>query len=191
MTRGLLNLRRLGSLWLAVLALALLAAPLHAQDDPARKAMLDKLFAELKHAPNAATAHAIDQQIWLIWMTPADPKLAARMADVIDASGSGQPRKALELLNSLVEDYPTYAEGWNQRATVEYELGDFDASLADIDKVLQFEPRHFGALSGRALIHLAQGKRVLAIKDIQEALKYHPFLAEKQLFPELEDMTRI
>jgi tetratricopeptide (TPR) repeat protein len=170
---------------------SLMAAPLRAEDDPARKAALDKLFAELKDAPNPVAAHIIDQQIWVIWMTPSDPKLAGRMSDVIEASSTGQPRKALELLNSLVVDYPTYAEGWNQRATVEYELGDYDASLADIDKVLQFEPRHFGALSGRALIHLTQGKRALAIKDIQEALKYHPFLAEKQLFPELENMTRI
>jgi tetratricopeptide (TPR) repeat protein len=190
MMRALLNLHRFASLLLAVLALALVVVPLHA-DDSTRKAALDKLFTELEAAPDAAAAHVIDQQIWMFWIVPDDPVLAARMADVINTSSEGNLRHALELLNVLVVDYPTYAEGWNQRATVEYELGDFDASLADIDKVLQYEPRHFGALSGRALIHLSQGKRALAIKDITEALKYHPFLSEKQLFPELQTMTRV
>ena len=53
-------------------------------------------------------------------------------------------------------------------------------------KVLEFEPRHFGALSGRALIYLSQGKRALALKDMSAALAVHPFLSEKQLFPELD-----
>ena len=69
---------------------------------------------------------------------------------------------------------------------------DFDASLADIDTVLRLEPRHFGALSGRALIYLQQGKRALAVKDMAAALQVHPFLNERFLFPELaQDVTRI
>ena len=77
-----------------------------------------------------------------------------------------RPRARLDLLNALVDRLPDYAEGWNQRATVYYMLGNYEASLADIDKVLEFEPRHFGALSGRCMIYLAQGKRALAIKDM-------------------------
>ena len=119
-----------------------------------------------------------------------DKDLAARMSDVMEARSMLSLTRVLELLNAVVADYPSYAEGWNQRATVYYMLGNYEASLADIEKVLQFEPRHFGALAGRCLIHLAQGKRALAIKDMQEALRYHPFLAEKELFPELQEMTR-
>jgi hypothetical protein len=71
-------------------------------------------------------------------------------------------------------------------------LDNFEASLADIDKVLEFEPRHFGALSGQALIYLAMGKRPLALKAMAAALAVHPFLNERQLFPELmQDVTRI
>ena len=103
--------------------------------------------------------------------------LAARRA--LDFTG------ALALLDRIVADYPTYAEGWNQRATLYYLTDDFDRSLADIDKVLQYEPRHFAALSGRAIIHLARNERGLALMDMRAALAIHPFLAERQLFPEL------
>ncbi len=177
---------------LALLLLVLLAPPGTAfADEAADRAQLDVLFAELLKAPDATAAHTIDQRIWEVWTSPSDPDLAARMADVIEARTMLDPKRLLELMTALVTDYPTYAEGWNQRATLYFMLGNYEASLADIEKVLQYEPRHFGALAGRALIHLSQDKRALAIKDIQQALRVHPFLPEKELFPELQEMTRI
>lgn len=173
------------------LALALPAAPVLA-DEAKDKAALDALFAELRTAPNAQAAHEIDQRIWIYWTTPSDPQLAGRMGEALAARRLGDIPGAIVLLTRLIEDYPTYAEGWNQRATMYYLLNDFEASLADIEKVLEFEPRHFGALSGRAMIYLQQRKRALAIKDMAAALALHPFLNERQLFPELlQDVTRI
>lgn len=173
--------------WLA----ALLAAPILA-DEARDKAALDRLFAELRQAPDAETAHEIDHKIWICWTTPSDPMLALRISDVLEARRAGDVPAAIELADGLIKDYPAYAEGWNQRATLNFMVGNFDASLADIEKVLQLEPRHFGALSGRALIHLQQGKRALAIKDMAAALELHPFLDERRLFPELvQDVTRI
>jgi tetratricopeptide (TPR) repeat protein len=172
-------------------ALALLAGPAPA-DEAKDKASLDALFSELRLAPDAQTAHEIDQRIWIHWMTPSDPTLAGRMGEAMAARRLGDIPGAIVLLTRLIADYPTYAEAWNQRATMFYLINDFEASLADIDKVLQYEPRHFGALSGRALIYLQQGKRALAIKDMAAALELHPFLHERQLFPELlQDVTRI
>ena len=89
-------------------------------------------------------------------------------------------------------DYPDYAEGWNQRATLYYMMGDFERSIADCAKVLALEPRHFGALSGRALMYLQLGKRALALRDMAAALAIHPFLSEALLFPELSrPMTHV
>lgn len=176
---------------LIVLVLALPAAPLLA-DEAEDKAALDALFAELRTAPNAQAAREIDQRIWTYWTTPPDPQLAGRLGEALAARRLGDIPGAIVLLTRLIEDYPTYAEGWNQRATMYYLLNDFEASLADIEKVLEFEPRHFGALSGRAMIYLQQRKRALAIKDMAAALALHPFLNERQLFPELlQDVTRI
>lgn len=163
-----------------------------ARADDAEQAALDRLFAELRVAPDATAAKAIDQQIWLIWTTPADPVLRGRMNEALAARSMGDLSGAIVLLDRLVTDYPDYAEGWNQRATMHFMLGDLDASLADCAKVLELEPRHFGALSGRALIYLQQDKRALALKDMATALEIHPFLSERRFFPELQrEMTRI
>ena len=173
------------------LALVLSSAPAFAQEFVDRGA-LDKLFVELRTAPDATTAHRIDQQIWFYWTTPSDPLLAGRMNEALTARSMGDPVEAIVLLNRLIEDYPDYAEGWNQRATMYYVIGNFDASIADCAKVLELEPRHFGALSGRALMYLQQGRRALALKAMAAALEIHPFLNERRLFPELEqDVTRI
>jgi tetratricopeptide (TPR) repeat protein len=177
----------------ALLALLLAVAPasVFAQSEADRMA-IDELFAELAAAPDQEAAHEIDQKIWAHWTAPDDPILAGRMREVLVARQFMDFPACIRLLDALVVDYPTYAEAWNQRATIHYMMDDFEASLADIDKVLEFEPRHFGALSGRAMIYLAQGKRQLALRDIATALKFHPFLNERQLFPELmQDKVRI
>lgn len=170
----------------------LFTIPLAFADEAADRAAIDQLFAQLRVAPNAQTAKALDAQIWTYWTTPSDPILAGRMREVLTARGMGDATGALRLLDKLVADYPDYAEAWNQRATIYYTLGDFDASIADCGKVLAIEPRHFGALSGRALMYLQLGKRALALKDMAAALAVHPFLSERRLFPELgEPMTQI
>lgn len=161
-------------------------------DEAADRAAIDKLFAELRVAPDAETAYAIDRQIWAYWTTPSDPILLGRMREVLTARNLGELEGAIRLLDKLVVDYPDYAEGWNQRATLYYVTGNFDASIADCAKVLAIEPRHFGALSGRALMYLQLGKRALALKGMAAALAVHPFLNERRLFPELgEPMTQI
>ena len=166
------------------LVVLLVARPAFA-DAASDKTQLDKLFTQLHDAPDAATADAIGQQIWRIWIVPSDADLAGRMAAVLASEQEGDLPTALQLLGQLVIDHPAYAEAWNQRATVEYELGDFDDSLADIDRVLSIEPRHFGALSGRVLIYLARDDHAAALKAMIAALAVDPFLAEKALFPEL------
>ena len=73
-----------------------------------------------------------------------------------------------------------------------YMLDRLDNSLADIDKVLAIEPRHFGALSGRVLIYLKQGKHAEALRDMIAALAIHPYLSERRFFPELaQDVTHV
>jgi tetratricopeptide (TPR) repeat protein len=186
--------RPTGLLWVAHLLLAALFAfvsPASAGEAEDR-ATLDRLFAQLKVAPDAATAQDIDQEIWTLWMNPSDPVLAGRIGEALAARSMGDAEGAIRLLNKLVVDYPDYAEGWNQRATMYYLVGDFPSSIADCKKVLALEPRHFGALSGRALMYLQLGQRELALKDMQAAVAIHPFLNERELFPELgEPATHI
>lgn len=181
---------RLLRLWtrlaLAMLLALSLAGPAQA-DEAADRAALETLFLQLRAAPDEASARELSQQIWTLWTRPSDPDLALRMADVMEARLLRGAETTIELLDALIADYPDYAEGWNQRATMHYLVGDFEASIADCDRTLELEPRHFGALSGRALIYLQLGQRSLALRDIQAALALNPWLAERALFPELAE----
>ncbi len=176
----------------AFVVLLLLAVPLPAMAaEFVDNAAVDELFGQLKAAQSAGEANDISQQIWAYWFAPDEPKLAARMSLAQAAMTGGDLKTSLSMLDSIVADYPGYSEGWNQRATLHYMMNNLDASLADIDKVLALEPRHFGALSGRVLIYLKQGKHNEALADMIAALAIHPYLSEKQLFPELaQDITR-
>lgn len=173
---------------MALVALMVLAfmsvAPAHA-DAVTGSPALDRLFARLRVAPDAHTARTLEAQIWSVWLSPDDPDLAVRMADLLDARQAGDLGTALKRADAIVKGWPAYAEGWNQRATIEYMLGQADASLADITETLKREPRHFGAISGRILIELQRGKRARALKDMLVLLKLNPYTRERELFPEL------
>jgi tetratricopeptide (TPR) repeat protein len=177
----------------ALLVLPLMAAPLPAIADPyVDNAAVDELFHELRLADNEVEAAQISRQIWTYWFTPSDTKLATRMSVAGNFIGEGNLPGSLAELDGIVAEYPDYAEGWNQRATVHYMLDNLDASLADIDKVLAIEPRHYGALSGRVMIYLKQGKHAEALRDMIAALAIHPYLSERRLFPELaQDVTHV
>jgi len=66
-------------------------------------------------------------------------------------------------------------------------LDEYDRSLADIDKVLALEPRHFGALAGRGLIHIAKENYRAALDDYRRARAVNPFLqGAAAMIPALE-----
>ena len=74
----------------------------------------------------------------------------------------------------LLVSNPDFAEGWNKRATLYYLVGNTDASIEDIKRTLELEPRHFGALSGLGLVYLQQGKLALAEEAFLQLITVHP-----------------
>ena len=81
---------------------------------------------------------------------------------------------AYDTFTKTIELDPNWAEAWNKRATVLYLMGKFELSQADIDKVLELEKRHFGALSGQGLVQTALKNYQKAIDSYIEAHKVHP-----------------
>lgn len=162
----------IAGLFTAVLLLSPFGAAAGQED-----ARLDQLFARLKAAPSAREAQAIEQSIWSLWTRSGKEKVDAEMAVGALAMAVGEYKAALRSFDAVVKMAPDFAEGWNKRATVEYLLGDLDASVGDIERTLALEPRHFGALSGLGLIYLAIGKERAAIRAFEGALAIHPNLS--------------
>ena len=81
-------------------------------------------------------------------------------------------------------------EGWNKRATIRYLLGDLEGSLADINKVLSLQSRHFGAISGLALIYMSQKKYKKALRSYSRLKEIDPMnLDSKKFIPILEGLV--
>jgi tetratricopeptide (TPR) repeat protein len=157
-------------------------------DDAATRARnLDALFARLKTATVEEEADAMVAEIWKLWLQSGRPEVDAAMQQAVDLMGNGLSALAIPLLDDIVARAPDWAEGWNKRATVLYILGEHDRSLADIERVLALEPRHFGALAGIGLIRIAKGEHRAALAAFRRALAVNPFLKERYgLIPALE-----
>ena len=165
-----------GLLAMMALAAALAAAPrppaFAAQDDP----RLDRLFAQLKAAPADADTEALTDEIWRIWVASGRSDIDSLMTEGTRSLNLGNLPKALDRFSQIVARAPNFAEGWNKRATVYYLLGDFDASVADIERTLVLEPRHFGALSGLGLIYMSLGQERAALRAFRKTLDINPHL---------------
>ena len=92
------------------------------------------------------------------------------------AMNSGKLDAALALFDELVGLKPNFAEGWNKRAMVFYLMTSYGASMRDIARSLELEPRHFGALSGLGLINQAIGRPEVAIMAFEKASENYPHL---------------
>jgi tetratricopeptide (TPR) repeat protein len=66
-----------------------------------------------------------------------------------------------------------------------------DDSIADIERTLALEPRHFGALSGLGLVNLALGRDEAALEAFRRALAVDPHLpGAAERIRELEDKIK-
>jgi tetratricopeptide (TPR) repeat protein len=142
------------------------------QNDP----RLEPLFTALKTAPTTEAARPIELGIWAIWAKSGDGAVDVLMAKGIARLNEGNNDAALELFDRVVTLAPSFAEGWNKRATTLYTIGRFEESTRDIDKVLALEPRHFGALSGLGLCDIRLGKDREAFAAFQRAAAVDPNL---------------
>jgi tetratricopeptide (TPR) repeat protein len=176
---------------LCALALAALATPAAAQhkgdwveppkDMPRaqrgdRTRNLDTLFEALKVAPDESSAKEIEQRIWALWSVSASDTANLLMTRVKAAVDGKDLDLAIQLLDSIIELKPDYAEAWNRRATLYYLKKDYGRSITDIRQVLALEPRHFGALAGLGTILHDMGDDKRALEVFRRALAIHPHL---------------
>ena len=142
---------------------------------------LNKLFDDLKIS-SESSSFLIEQKIWKLWSThPNDEKLTTLLAEGSAAVNNNQLTEAINIFTKVIELDPNWAEAWNKRATVFYLVGQFQKSQDDIDKVLNLEKRHFGALAGQGLVNIQLNNFEKAIKSYQKALEIYPSMRSPEI----------
>ncbi len=147
-----------------------------ADPDATLSPRLVDLFSKLQTANGEVEASLTENEIWAAWMEHRDPAAAAALDEATQALASRAFVDAERLLDKVIELHPDFAEAWNKRATLRFLQKQDGLSLADIERTLSLEPRHFGALCGFAQICLRRGDREAALFALAEALRIHPHL---------------
>lgn len=141
---------------------------------PTHAEKLDTLFAALKRQRDADKAREIADAIRSEWQVSGSASVDLLMQWAAKAVAASKQPSALDLYDQVIALDPTYVEGWNQRATLHYQMGNYRKSMSDINQVLALEPRHFGALAGMAAILSASGEDALALKAWERFLAVYP-----------------
>ena len=141
---------------------------------------LDTLFGELKRERNEKAAERIAGRIWEAWSQSGSASIDLMMGWSKTAMDNKKFDVALDFLDQVVTMEPTYAEGWNRRATVHFMMQNYAKSMSDINHTLQIEPRHFGALSGMGQIMKNTGREELALQAWERVLDIYPMMRSAQ-----------
>ena len=114
---------------------------------------------------DALVREGAERALWSMWHRSGDPKVDARVQEGIAAMQRGALPRAVEIFSDVIAKAPSFAEGYNKRATTYYLMKQFDKSIEDCERTIALNPVHFGALSGAGLCYLGQ-------RDLRHALSY-------------------
>ncbi len=140
---------------------------------------LDDLFQQLQSATDEE-AGAITQNIWIEWSKSGSASMDLLLKRGQDALAAGDPQSAIDHLTALIDHAPDFPEGYNERATAYFQIGQLGLSIADIARTLALNPRHFGALSGLGMIFEQLNEPDKALEVYREALKINPHMKDVQ-----------
>lgn len=134
---------------------------------------LDGLFAELAEDGRTDWMQ-IEREILRIWENSGSDAMNLLLRRSKTALEAGDFDAALDHLNALTDHAPEFAEGWNARATTFYLMDEYALSIADVERVLALNPRHFGALAGLAIMLERLGETTYAIRALRAVRDLNP-----------------
>lgn len=157
---------------------------------PDISAQQDSILEDVRGAETEMEARKLTNQLWELWATAPDEPAQELLDRGMQARASYDFIGALDAFDRLTEYCPEYAEGYNQRAFVNFLRQDFPAALVDLDRALDLSPGHVAAMSGKALTLMGLGRHEEAQVILREALRLNPWLPERSLLttPPGEDL---
>ncbi|ALG90977.1 MULTISPECIES: tetratricopeptide repeat protein [Actibacterium] len=162
------QLRFLNRIFAAGLFFGLIALPAGAGPDS-----LDGLF-ELLQEPELPNWKSVEDEIWAEWSRSGSPSMDLLLQRGRDAMAAEDYATAIGHFTALTDHAPDFAEGYNARATAYFRQGLYGPALADINRVLALNPRHFGAMAGLGTIMDELGHPEAALRAFHAAAAVHP-----------------
>jgi tetratricopeptide (TPR) repeat protein len=169
-------------LGLLTAALLLLAPPSRAAEP------LDLLFDKLYETENPIEARQLERKIWEAWGVSGSETLDSLLQSGTQLMNQGEFQRAEKIFAAMIDLKPDFAEAYNKRATARFLYGDYAGSVADVERTLKLEPRHFGALAGLGLIMERLDNLPEALRAYRRALAANPHMADLQ--GKLKDLRR-
>jgi tetratricopeptide (TPR) repeat protein len=142
---------------------------------------IDSLFMSLSSLEGRREINRVSARINYLWMQSGIQQVNSMMKLGVEAMELENYEVALMAFNEVIKVMPDYSEAWNKRATVWYAIGKYDYALSDIERTLQLEKRHFGALSGKANVYI----RLKEYENAREAL-----YQLRNFFPNFPELNR-
>ncbi|QMU58438.1 MAG: hypothetical protein GKR98_09685 [Boseongicola sp.] len=171
---------------LLTLCLFSFALPSHAAcpNAPDITAAVDVLLEQVQSAPNERAARQISNQFWVLWTKAPDEKAQDLLDRGMQAREVFAFDTAAKAFDELVEYCPNYAEGYNQRAFVNFLQQNYQVALVDLDLAIARSPRHVAAIAGKALTLMGLEDDEAAQVVLREALALNPWLSERRFLKE-------
>ncbi|HET6878590.1 MAG TPA: tetratricopeptide repeat protein [Pirellulales bacterium] len=119
---------------------------------------------------------AAEEALRGIWSRAGNEAQQAQLQLVVAANSARRYHEAVARANRLIQEAPSFAEAYNQRAIAWYGLGNYPESIADCNQALELNPYHFGAASGIGQCYLQAGRPRLALENFRRALALNPNL---------------
>ena len=126
-----------------------------------------------------------------LWFNTAGDKAYKLLQEAYQAAEADENEKALEVLDRLTRQFPKFAEGWNRRAAVYWQMGQWAKSRADCERALALNPYHYGAWQGLGLARLQEGDVAEACRCLSAALRILPHdPATREALQRCEELRR-
>lgn len=135
-------------------------------DKADEQTLVAELLAEDGHVRQRATA-----ALWERWFSEEGVEARHRLEEAAELMGSPRTaRSAATQLQSLITEYPGWAEPLNRLATLRFMERKFAESIDLCEKVLAMKPHHFACLSGLTMAYYNNGEPQKA-RDAAERLR--------------------
>lgn len=150
------------------------ASSAEAEEAAENKNISQELLDKLKATKDEAEASMLEEEIWDAWLVSGSATVDTLMQRGLGYQKNDDLEAARDAFDKAIAILPEYAEGWNRRAVLFFNDGKYDEAIADLESAITYEPRHFGAWIGMAMIFESVDRPEAALKAYDKALEIHP-----------------